>query len=360
MIGKTLQTWFKEFATLVFTQSIQAFIYAIIIVIITFGMKPSNTGGMEESTQNAALGFISVIALTSVFKVEEMLRKILGLGTSQASVKGAMGSIAKTAIAFKLGQRVMNNATKLGSGVAQKYKARVDAIKANKKYDEETGELRKSEARANTNYDNAEHTADAKYNAKISEIDSSKKSSVERAALKEQAAADRDTAKQKALQNKEDRQESIKKQYKSLDEQNKTKLEEIKKTNREGTKKIYSAGLETVGAGLGGTMGAIIGGADGNLGEAAQGLMAGAGIGDAVGEATTNTAFAGIGALESTHKGIGKYIEDINKEMDAQMGERKNVIKAAWKHGRNGYHKNTEELKRKIDGTYRDSNVDDV
>ena len=66
------------------------------------------------------------------------------------------------------------------------------------------------------------------------------------------------------------------------------KVAEIKKQRREGYKSIASGIAETVGAGFLGTAGMIAGGADGNLDEAVQGLLIGAGAGDALGQSTVN------------------------------------------------------------------------
>lgn len=291
MIGKSLQGWFKEFGTLVFTQSIQAFIYAIIISIIMYGMKPTNAAGISAADQNAALGFISVIALTSVFKVEEMLRKLLGLGTSQASVKGAMGSIAKTAIALKMGKRVLDNGSKIGKGMAQRVKGGSEIRKANSKMEEGKAANEKAEQR---NKDD--------FAARISEIDASSKTEGEKIALKKQAEYKRD-----------EKQTAIKERYQTLHSENKSKVEEINKSRREGMKMMVSGTTEFGGSVLGGTMGGIIGGAHGDLGEATQGMLAGMGVGDAIGQASVETVSAGLEASRSVAKYTENYFDDVNK-----------------------------------------------
>lgn len=345
MIGKSLQSWFKEFGTLVFTQTIQAFIYAIIISIVTYSMDSSKISGASAVDENGALGMLSVIALASIFKVEALLRKILGIGESKANVKGAMGSIAKTAIALKMGQRVLNNGVKMIGGQKDRWKGNRDLKKARTKGSEDQEE-------ANKTYDNKvkqiesddkyQHKYDDKLTAEENAAKAKQKEDLQKAKLGEAEIAK-------------------KRQYKAIASELKTKSEEIAKTRREGTKKIWSGGLETIGAAVGGTMGAIIGGADGDLGEAGQGFLAGMGIGDIAGEKVVNVASSSIDATNSMKKGLSKYVASINKQLDADIGvaDKKNFANA-FKQAHSSYNKTKKEVNQLQQELDRMSKADDA
>lgn len=360
MIGKTLGAWLKEFITLVMVQTIQAFIYAIIIVLIVAINSKSAASIGNPDDANGAIGVLAVVALTSVFKVEALVKKIFGIGETKASIKGAMGSIAKTAIALKMGQRVLDNTVKGSKGIAQKAKARGDMRKANTNMDKDTNELGKSNNRADENYNNAEQTAEQKYNAKIEEIESGNDSPEKKAALKKQAEADMNAAKQKAAQIREDRKEAIKKQYKTIKDNYESKMEEIKKSNREGTKMIYSSGVETVGAAYGGVAGAIIGGAHGDLAEAGQGLLAGMGVGDAIGQTAVNTVANSVEFTNNVAKYNEKYFKDINKRVEhmRNMGERGSKLNAMLERQKDGLWANEKRIKERLKEI--DNTVDNI
>lgn len=337
-MGKSLQNWLKEFGTLVFTQTIQAFIYAIIVSIVTISMV--QTEGVTSGNQNAAIGFVSVIALTSVFKVEEMLRKIIGLGTSKASVKGAMGSIAKTAVAFQMGKRVMDNTSKVTKGVGQRVKGRADMKKANAKGEANKKSTEAAEARAHESFAQKEKEIRAKYG----------ESDNPRVPLRNQEAK---ALLEQAKMKKEDNLASVKERYQTLKEENKAKVEEIKKSRREGTKMMASGSAEFVGSVFGGTTGAIIGGADGNLGEAAQGLMAGAGVGDKIGESMVDTVASSVETATAVKKYSKKYLEDLEKGYKSNRDDgnsRKYALKKSFtdKLDKDLYHSNLRKMKERI------------
>lgn len=113
--GGPLASWIREFTTLVFVQTVQAFIYALILIVILQAMNPSGSESGDDF--NTGVGLMSVFALTSLFKVEGIIRKIFGLGDTKAGHKGAIKSIAKTAFALKLGKRVLDNGKKISGGI---------------------------------------------------------------------------------------------------------------------------------------------------------------------------------------------------------------------------------------------------
>ena len=71
--GGVLNNWIREFCTLVFTQTIQAFLYAVIISVILLGMTKDNNVSADD--YNASLGLMCTFALMSIFKVEKQYTK---------------------------------------------------------------------------------------------------------------------------------------------------------------------------------------------------------------------------------------------------------------------------------------------
>ena len=57
-------SWFREFATLVFTQTVQAFLLAIVMSIIISCIQNANGNGIN------AAGLLAIIALSSFGKIE--------------------------------------------------------------------------------------------------------------------------------------------------------------------------------------------------------------------------------------------------------------------------------------------------
>ena len=274
--GGPLNAWLKEFIALVFTHTVQAFIYAIIISLILYGL--GNTTGVSPNDNNSALGLMAVFALTSVFKVEEMLKKIIGMGDSKASPKGAMKSLAKTAFAVQLGKRVLNNVGKVAGGIRSINQSRQDNRKAKERLKEDMedngfikgadGKLtyvgRQSSAGSSGGNSSSSSSASTRGGASSAGGGSSATG-----ASNDISASDQRRMRN-ALRNYEDR------------------ASEIKKQRSEGIKSIASGTFEFVGAGVGAAAGGLIAGSDGNLDELVQGIIAGAGVGDAVGESAVN------------------------------------------------------------------------
>ena len=68
--------WLKELCSLVFLQAIQAFIFAIVMALIISVMTPDNVSAIERSDLVASTGIIAVIALASISKLEDLIKKI--------------------------------------------------------------------------------------------------------------------------------------------------------------------------------------------------------------------------------------------------------------------------------------------
>ena len=72
----------------------------------------------------------------------------------------------------------------------------------------------------------------------------------------------------------------------------------------------------------------VIGGADGNLDEALQGLMAGAGVGDAIMENTVNTIDRAAKFVQR-NVGSGRQKGTSNRELQAAIGRYESALRNA-------------------------------
>ncbi len=138
-----LNTWLKEIVSLVFIQTVQAFLLSIIMIVI-ISVAASPLGNIDDSV--SAVGVIAIIALTSISKLEGLVKKIFGFDTGEHSMKGGMASLASGLVAAKLAGRFLNNGAKITTGLkegftggkaeklaAQKRLARDMAVLNNKK-----------------------------------------------------------------------------------------------------------------------------------------------------------------------------------------------------------------------------------
>lgn len=109
--------WLKEFCSLIFTQTVQAFLLAIVMSVV---VATASNGSMEEQgTAVSATGIIAIIALASISKVELLVKKIFGVESQfgDPAMKNGMGALAGSLIAAKLAGRALNNVPKMASGL---------------------------------------------------------------------------------------------------------------------------------------------------------------------------------------------------------------------------------------------------
>lgn len=116
--NKIFTVWFKELCTLVFVQSLQAFLLAISFIIIMDLYL--NSISNDDTGAYKAIGIYCIIILTLVPKIELLIKRIFGLGSGvmDDSMMGGKKSLLKTGIALKMGGRVLNNAGKFLGGTA--------------------------------------------------------------------------------------------------------------------------------------------------------------------------------------------------------------------------------------------------
>lgn len=133
-MGGALSAWLKEFCALVFVQSIQAFTFAIIMVMVI------NLVGDESANSKAApLGMVAVVAMASISKLEDLVKKMFGIGPSvtDPSLRGGMKSWATGMVAFGAAKRVADNGKKFFGGIgsaAAASKAKKSALQRKQKF----------------------------------------------------------------------------------------------------------------------------------------------------------------------------------------------------------------------------------
>lgn len=139
MKGNVFQMWLKEFCALVFTQTIQAFILAIILVLI---MMIYNNGTFSKTDQTNATGVLAIIALTSISKMEGLVKKMFGVESSltDTSMNGGKGGVLGTVMAMKMAKKALDNIPKtvggvkgIAGGIADKRKAKIAMYNATEK-----------------------------------------------------------------------------------------------------------------------------------------------------------------------------------------------------------------------------------
>jgi len=135
--GGPLNSWIKEFCELVFIQTLQAFIFALTMGFIISIMNAQATA-MDKTDSNSALAVVCIVALTSIFKVEEIARRIFGFGPTKADHGNAVASIGKSMIALQMGKNMLDNGKKIVGGFGAMWgghKEKNRAIqRANKRY----------------------------------------------------------------------------------------------------------------------------------------------------------------------------------------------------------------------------------
>ena len=120
--------WLKELCSLVFTQTVQAFLLAIIMSIV---LAVYAEAGNDDSV--SAAGVIAIVALASISKIELLIKKIFGIESQfgDPSMANGMKSVAGGILAAKAVGKVANNVPKMFGGVkdlsaARKAKARAE------------------------------------------------------------------------------------------------------------------------------------------------------------------------------------------------------------------------------------------
>ena len=112
-------SWFKELATLIFTQTIQAFLLAVVMTIIISALSTSN-----KAQGTYAAGLLAIIALSQFGKIELLVKNIFGV-TSQfgGGMEHGKGGLLAGMAALKMGGKWLDNNKKMVGGFIDRRKA---------------------------------------------------------------------------------------------------------------------------------------------------------------------------------------------------------------------------------------------
>lgn len=298
MLNGIFGKWLREFATLVFTQAVQAFLLAIVMTIIISCL--GNATGSDAEAGNQAAGLLAIIALASFGKIELLVKNIFGV-TSQfgdpSLQAGARGLTAGSLLAMKGGKRLLDN----GSKLVQSHRQISEAKKGLAAYG--TGETAALEA--------GEDGAGG--SAALNQL--AKEAGVDPAALKTSQELAEDTlgtsVQLQGLDNLGQLNSAINNLTRAMEKQSGgSNKEKYEKMLEEGKNLRRSAIRENIGAAIGGTAGAIVGLAKGD--QVIETTLAGAGAGDVLGAASAKNTAERIDYNKRTKKlneEIGKLTE---------------------------------------------------
>ena len=115
MKNKIFNVWIKELCSLVFVQSMQAFLLTIMLSIVVRLYVEAGT----SITAKESMGVYAIFILAIIPKVELLVKKIFGLGSGvmDDSMMGSKGSLLKTGLAIRGAASILNNAGKAVGGV---------------------------------------------------------------------------------------------------------------------------------------------------------------------------------------------------------------------------------------------------
>ncbi len=322
-------TWIREFCSLVFIQTIQAFIFAIIIILIISVMSPAGANAAETEDIVASTGLVAVIALASISKIEELVKKIFKIqsGVTDPSMRGGMKSLATTMMAAKLAGRVGDNFKKIGGGIA-------GTISANKAMTREKGRFARDMKKPVTTSGGGAPVGGSETEAPALTAEDYQKKAMEAKKAGDMrgyeryrgiaAGMNKSASIGPGAVNAGSGKNSMDDYYKKLDAYQ-DKMDELKKKRRDAIFSGISGITETAGAASFGTIGALGGAALGEGKEIIQGGLAGMGVGDYVGGLATRTAKA-ASDMGNELKDLSKTKERFIRDVSATSVEAKNAI----------------------------------
>ena len=332
--------WLRELCSLVFIQSIQAFIFAIVMSLIISIMTPDNVGEIGDENRSdyiAATGIIAILAITSISKLEDLVKKIFGVqsNVTDTGMRGGMKSLATTMMAANLAKGVLDNVGKVAGGIGGVTSANRSMNKQRARLARKIGgegggpqiDVESSGGTAPTPQlgGNGNGVPDAGGNTSNNSGRSSSGSS-SRISTENKRAMSKDL--QKAYDDYED------------------KMEELRSKRRASGFKIASGVNETIGAIGGGMTGALIGASIGEGKEIMNGALAGIGIGDKLGSVPISTvgtaanAKAAIQDISKQRQSLVREVNSMNEEARQALANNKKI--------RTQYSKARAELDRQL------------
>ena len=324
-------TWIKELCALVFVQTIQAFILAIVLSIILTFIKETGTKISDQATVSS-LGVLCVVLLTSLTKMEQITKKIFGLESGILQQKPPHG-LAATMLALKSAGRILNNVPKIASGIgAATFGASLDKKKAqnralgklNRRGLDQNGNALPAKENSNSSsqddkmMENARDNAEEMFNSNV-DLGNDKLPSTRN----NRSSGQISTPSIKAISNKD------KTDYNKIMDQLDDDLSKAKEKRRQGIQTAVSGLMETAGAGAGAMAGLSISSvsalATNDFDQIPKGIAYGIGAGDMAGENLTkavSTVATGIKSRADVNKSLNENINKMEKNLKINNKER--------------------------------------
>lgn len=338
-------TWIKELCALVFTQTIQAFILAIVLSIILTFIAPTG-GNISSSDSVSALGVLCILLLTSLTKMEQITRKIFGLESGIMSNKPPHGLMASF-MALKAAGRILNNVPKMAGGVASVIGSGTDKKKAqtamlsrlNRKGLDRNGNPIGEGAAVGEALPagGADLMDSSEYLDKAKEAKN--KGDMRGYERNRGIAAGMDKAKKSMAANAtapsrlKDTSKLQDDYYKILDKYD-DEISKAKEKRRQGWSNVASGASETVGAVIGGgiglSTGLVTGLATGDYDQIHKATAYGIGIGDAAGENLTkavSTVSTGIKTRAKANSSLDKQLAQMEANLKINNSKRETQAK---------------------------------
>lgn len=349
-------TWVKELCALVFVQTIQAFILAIVISIIITFIAPNTSGDkiakLTDADSVSALGILCIVLLTSLTKMEQITKKIFGLDSGILQNKPPHGLMASY-MALKAVGRVFNNVPKVVGGIGSAtLGAGLDKKKANSKMltrlqrkglDKNGNPLPGTRQTAGggsapqSGNDSAPIEENEYYNKAIEAkkrgdmAGYQRNMGIQAGINKARKSVAQGGGTSPSINTKSDK---IADDYYKIMEKYDDELAKAKEKRRKGIQDAFSGGIETIGAAAGGMVGLSIGSvsglATGDLDQIHKATAYGIGVGDALGENLTNavaSATTSIKSRASVNKKLDNQIAQMEKNLKIQNNTRENQAK---------------------------------
>ncbi len=323
------------------------------VVIATYTSNSTMTQLTNDGV--SATGIIAIVALTSISKIESLVKKIFGLNSSIADdIMKRPHGLGASLMALQLGKRVFDNGKKVAGGIGDAISAGRDKKKAKLRYARRQNLLDgKNDPSSNTagggtdqngeglpvgggssqnsnpqtlsqaERDYLDKAKEAKKNGDMNAYheNMNRAAAARRAGMEMYSNQNLGSGSNNSNSSGKSNSKSYAEKMLDLQEKYEDELAAAKKRRRQGIKNIASGALETGGAiagfGIGGAVGLAytLGTGDTPL-HAVKSAVSGMGIGDSVGETVTNMGSSIINA--------GKYVSgarDLNNKYDAALSE---------------------------------------
>ena len=290
--------WFREFATLVFTQTLQAFLLAIVMSIIVACLSGSQTSDGVD-----AAGLLAIIALSSFSKVEHLVKNIFGVtssfgdpamenGKNALSVGGAMALGGVHRLKDNISKRREANRMIKQGRAGMKNESLNQRLKGNQQANLNSGNSNAGNVGENDKIE--KKITKSAGGGKISELNN--------------AISELTKAIEKQTQDKQ-----------------KDKMKEYQDMINKGKQMKRANTLENIGATIGGTMGAVVGLAQGD--NILQNTLAGAGVGDTAGQMIAGDINSREEHKQKMNKLMGDYDKSLNEAISKMDDENYEMFK---------------------------------